>query len=53
MRLASRGLRDMGNGYEPITDADERRAVQAQARRVMIRSIVATIVVMVPILVLF
>ena len=34
MRLASRGLRDMDDGPEAITDAQERAAVQSQARRI-------------------
>lgn len=46
MRLASRGLRDMGSGYEPITDEDELAAVRAQARRVVMKSVAATVVVM-------
>ena len=34
----------MGNGYEPITDEDERAAVRAQARRVVTKSLVAAAV---------
>jgi hypothetical protein len=36
----------MGNGYEPITEADELAAVRAQARRVVMQSIAATVVVL-------
>ena len=35
----------MGNGYEPITDEDERAAVRLQARRVNVRSVMATAIV--------
>lgn len=35
----------MGNGYEPITEADELAAVRLQARRVNVRSVMATAVV--------
>jgi hypothetical protein len=44
--LASRGLRDLGDGPRPITDADELAAVRAQARRVIVKSAVATGLVM-------
>lgn len=40
MRLASRGLRDMGSGPEPITDAEMLNAVRRQARRVQWKSVV-------------
>jgi hypothetical protein len=36
----------MGNGYEPITDEDERAAVRAQAVKVVMKSVAATVVVM-------
>lgn len=45
MRLASRGLRDLGGGVERIEDAGELAAVRAQARRVTWTSLAATIVV--------
>ncbi|HSG49372.1 MAG TPA: hypothetical protein VLA43_16245 [Longimicrobiales bacterium] len=40
MRLASRGLRDMGEGPEAMA-AVEREAVRAQARRIQLRSVAA------------
>ena len=47
MRLASRGLRDMGQGLERIEDDVELAAVRAQARRVLYRSFLASGAVMV------
>ena len=47
MRLASRGLRDMGAGVEPIRDEAELAAVRAQARRVLYKSFLAAGAVMV------
>jgi hypothetical protein len=44
--LASRGLRDLGDGPRPITDADELSALRAQARRVIVKSALATGLVM-------
>lgn len=52
MRLASRGLRDMGQGLEPIEDADELTAVRAQARRVLFRSFMVTGLMMIGLLLL-
>jgi hypothetical protein len=42
--LASRGLRDMDDGREAITDAIELAAIRAQARRVTRNSLIATLV---------
>lgn len=42
--MATRGRRDMGSGPEPITEAEELRTVRAQARRVVLESLAATIV---------
>lgn len=52
MRLASRGLRDMGEGLQRIEDGAELDAVRAQARRVLYKSFVATGAVMVVLLLL-
>jgi hypothetical protein len=43
--LASRGVRDMDAGAESIDDPAELTAVRAQARRVLVRSAIATLVV--------
>lgn len=43
----------MGNGYEPITDDDELAAVRIQARRVVMKSVAATAVVMMLLFVTF
>ncbi|HET7615206.1 MAG TPA: hypothetical protein VFK26_14905 [Gemmatimonadaceae bacterium] len=40
MRLASRGQRDMDGGAEQISDAEELRIVQRQARAVYVKSII-------------
>ena len=42
--LASRGVRDMDDGPEGIADAAELVAVRAQARSVLVRSVIATLV---------
>jgi len=42
--LASRGLRDMDAGIERISDEVELLSVRAQARRVLLESLVATVV---------
>ena len=44
MRLASRGQRDMDRGPEQISDAEELRLVQRQARAVYVKSIIAAAV---------
>ena len=43
--MATRGLRDMGSGPEPIADEVERAAVRAQARRLVLESLAATVLV--------
>ena len=43
--LASRGARDMDDGPETIEDGAEAAALRAQARGVMIRSAIATLIV--------
>jgi hypothetical protein len=45
VRLAARGLRDLDRGTEPISDAAQRVAVRAQARRIARNSIVAAVLV--------
>ena len=45
MRLASRGLRDLDDGPERIEDPGELVAVRAQARGVLLRSLIATVLV--------
>jgi len=47
MRLASRGLRDLGSGVERIGDTAELAIVRAQARRVLIKSAAATAAAMI------
>jgi hypothetical protein len=42
VRLALRGRRNMDGGAEAITDADVRAAVRRQARRVLVRAVLAT-----------
>jgi len=42
--MATRGLRNVGGGVEPITDEVERAAVRRQAVGVVARSLIATIV---------
>ena len=44
IRLASRGLRDLDGGPEPIADAAELAAVRAQASRVLMQSLLAAAV---------
>lgn len=41
--MATRGLRNVGNGAERITDVIERAAVRRQAIGVVVRSLAATI----------
>jgi hypothetical protein len=45
VRLASRGLRDLDSGPEPIQDEAELAAVRAQASTVLMASLVAAVVV--------
>ena len=45
MRLASRGLRDLDGGPEQIEDGGELAAVRAQARGVLRKSLLATVLV--------
>jgi hypothetical protein len=52
VRLASRGLRDLDGGAEPIEDLEELRVVRAQARRVLWESIAWTALVVVVVLLL-
>lgn len=42
MQLASRGLRDLGNGLERL-DTDDLLAVRSQARSIHRRALVATL----------
>jgi len=44
--LASRGVRDMDEGPERIDDAGELAALRAQSRRVLVQSLVATVLLM-------
>lgn len=53
MRLASRGLRDMDGGVERITDAAELAKVRAQARRVNLMSLAATVLASAALFLLF
>jgi hypothetical protein len=41
VRLASRGLRDLDSGPQPIIDAGERAQVQRQARVVYVKAFVS------------
>jgi hypothetical protein len=41
VNLASRGLRDLDSGAEPITDPDELAQVRRQARRVYLKGLAA------------
>lgn len=52
MRLASRGLRDLDEGVERIEDAEERRVLRRQALRVLAKSLAATVVAMLVVLLL-
>ena len=45
IRLASRGLRNLDGGPEPIEDAAELAAVRAQASQVLMQSLLAAAVV--------
>lgn len=38
MNLASRGLRDMGDGPEPIEDEDAVQTLQARSRGILVKS---------------
>lgn len=38
MGLASRGLRELGDELETVTDPDERAAIQRQVRRILRRA---------------
>lgn len=38
MGLASRGLRELGDQLEEVTDPDERAAIQRQVKRILRRS---------------
>lgn len=40
MALAARGARNLDNGVEEITDETEKKALQAQARRVRMKSLI-------------
>jgi hypothetical protein len=53
MSLASRGLRDMGEGTGPIGDSSELAIVRAQARKVLFKSAAATAAVMLGVVVLW
>ncbi|HEU5153505.1 MAG TPA: hypothetical protein VFU03_02120 [Gemmatimonadales bacterium] len=44
MSLAARGLRDLDNGSQPITDPAELAQVQRQARVVHVKSILSATV---------
>ena len=52
MRLASRGLRDLGSGIERIEEEQALAAVRTQARRVLYKSFVATGAVLIALLLL-
>lgn len=52
MRLASRGLRDLGDGLQRIEDEAELATVRAQARKVLFKSFLATGGIMVAFLLL-
>jgi len=41
VRLASRGLRDMDQGRQPISDSEELQQVRRQARGVYVKSVIA------------
>jgi hypothetical protein len=41
VRLASRGLRDLDSGPQPIGDAEERVQIQRQARAVYVKAFVS------------
>lgn len=45
MALASRGLRDMDRGPEPISDEAELATVRAQARRIHLQAALVAVVV--------
>jgi hypothetical protein len=52
VRLASRGLRDMGDGLQRMEDEAEMDTVRAQARAVLFKSFLATGGVMIALLLL-
>jgi hypothetical protein len=52
MALASRGLRDMDQGIERIEDAEEALVVRGKARRVLLKSVAATVAVVVALMLL-
>lgn len=39
MGLASRGLRELGDELEEVTDPEERAAIQRQVKRILRRSV--------------
>jgi hypothetical protein len=41
VRLASRGLRDLDSGPQPIIDVEERAQIQRQARAVYVKAFVS------------
>ena len=43
MRLAARGLRDMGDGVQPVADPASVAAARRQARRVHVHSVLAAL----------
>lgn len=52
VHLASRGLRDLGEGVERVEDPSERQALRSQATRVMWKALGATVVLMIGVLLL-
>jgi len=44
VRLAARGLRDMDDGSEPITDTAELAQVRRQSRGVHLKSVIVAVV---------
>ncbi|HKN59108.1 MAG TPA: hypothetical protein VJV97_09660 [Gemmatimonadaceae bacterium] len=52
MRLASRGLRDMDQGPQPISDSAELQQIRRQARGVYVKSAITaaiiTVIALVP-----
>ena len=44
MRLASRGLRDMDQGPQPIAESAELQQVRRQARAVYIKSVTTAVI---------
>jgi hypothetical protein len=41
VRLASRGLRDLDSGTQPILDTEEKAQIQRQARAVYVKAFVS------------